>query len=415
MNPGRLLTLFRAALLTALFACMVLVLDYQNPVQPTFCGATSGCAEVQSSDLGIAIAMFLHTNFGGVGLPQLGLFALLALLVVSFTLRPASSAGSVGPDGRTYASPTFIRGRVSGLAIAAGLGGLVAAGLVIAQATIHAFCLYCMIVDTSMMFAAACAIVLWRTTGDEAQTKRALQPASSALVIGLWSMLATAAIGLPFLWTLYPIVPPLPKALEELQVPGKITMVSMTDFECPFCRRMHPFLTAARKNPDVVFKRIMAPLGFHPHAAIMARAYVCVPEDRRDEMADRLYEIEPDAMDAEAFIAMATEFGVTREDFLACVDSDAAIEQVSRDAEIFTSLGGRGLPLTYVGKYAVFGLDPERLDVVLKRAKVSRPELPVWALYALCAALLAGVTAYSWRRCREPAARPRRSLEERTP
>ena len=30
--------------------------------------------------------------------------------------------------------------------------------------------------------------------------------------------------------------------IAALQVPGKITIVSFTDFECPFCRKLHPIL-----------------------------------------------------------------------------------------------------------------------------------------------------------------------------
>lgn len=403
MNPGRLLTLFRVAILAAVFGSMVLVLDYQNPVQPTFCGARSGCAEVQFSKTGIAIAEFLGSLIPGVSLPQLALFAFLLLLGGSFALRPPSAA--VGPDGRTYAQPTYIRGRVAVLAFVSVIGGLVAAGLVVLQATIHAFCLYCMIVDTSMMFAAASAIVLWRTTTDEAATKRGLAPASTASMIGVFSGVAAAAIGLPFLWTLYPVVPPLPKEIEALQEPGKITVVSMTDFECPFCRKMAPYLTEAKKNPDVAFKRIMVPLPFHQSARFAARAYLCVPEDQRDEMATKLYQAE--SMNGQDFIDMAKDLGVDESTFLACADADETSDEIDRQMAIFKAVGGEGLPLTYVGRYAVFGADPRRLTAVLKNAKATPPELPTWMLYVLMGALVVGATVFSWRRCDDSLVAPR--------
>lgn len=392
------MTLLRAALAVAIAASMALVLDYKNARQPTFCGDAGGCAAVQNSKLGADISEFLAAYVGGVGLPQIGLFAFLGLLVFSFFLRPGVGAGSVGPDGRTYAQPTFIRGRVAVLAGIAAVGGLLAAGLVVAQATIHAFCLYCMIVDTSMMFAAACAIILWRTADDEDALKRSLQPATHGVMIGVWSGVAFAAVMLPFLWTLYPVVPPLPKEIQALQEPGKITVVSMTDFECPHCRRLSSTLTEVRKNPDVAFKRIMVPLPFHPSAGFAARSYLCVPEELREEMAHKLYEAEF-PLSGEGYITMATDLGVTREEFVKCADAEETSEEVARQAALFSAIHGEGLPLTYVGRYAVVGAEPSRLLAAVRSARSNPPELPPWLVFVLLGALVGGATVYAWRRC----------------
>lgn len=392
------MTLFRAAVVTAIFASMMLVLDYQNPMQPTFCGARSGCAEVASSELGKVIAGFLHDYGAGTTLPQLGLFAFLLLLVGSFTLRPTSATGSLGPDGRTYSQPSFIRGRVMALAIASGIGGVVAAVLIVAQATIHAFCLYCMIVDTSMMFAAACAIILYVVGSDEERTKRALAASTSVPVIAAWSILATGALGLPFLWTLYPVTPPLPKEIQALEEPGKVTIVSLTDFECPHCRKFHPYLTAARQKPDIAFKRLMVPLPFHRNGLFAARTYLCVPEDRRDETAERLYEMPPEDMAGDGLTALAEEMGVPKEDFLTCADSEATTARIQADVGIFEAIKGRGLPLTYVGRYAIEGSDVKRLQATVANANAAPPELPTWALFALSGLLIAAVTGFAWRR-----------------
>jgi len=405
MNPSRIVTLFRAAVVTAIFASMMLVLDYQNVGKPTFCGADSGCGAVKSSELGQTIAEFLKLYMGGATLPQLGLFAFLVLLVVSFTLRPTSATGSLGPDGRTYSQPSFIRGRVMGLAALSALGGVVAAVLIVAQAAIHTFCLYCMIVDTSMMFAAACAIILWRIGSDEERTKRSLAASTSVPVIAAWSVLATLAIGLPFVWTLFPMVPSEIRAMQE---PGKITIVSITDFECPHCRKLHPHLTAARQKPDVVFKRLMMPLPFHEHAMFAARTYLCVPEDRRDDTAERLYEMAPEEMGGEGLIALAGEMGVSRADFLACADSDATTAELTRQAGIFQAIGGQGLPLTYVGGYVVLGADVKGLESVVAKGKSGPLQLPQWALFVVAGLFLAGVTGFTWRRADDLLSSPSR-------
>ena len=67
---------------------------------------------------------------------------------------------------------------------------------------------------------------------------------------------------MPFVWGRYPVIPPLPAAIQAMQVEGKLTVVSMTDFECPFCRKLNPYLAEIKKRDDVAYKRVMVPLAF---------------------------------------------------------------------------------------------------------------------------------------------------------
>src|SRR6185436_6175530 len=93
----------------------------------------------------------------------------------------------------------------------------------------------------------------------------------------------------------YPAVPPPPAEIAQEAIPGKVTIVSFTDFECPFCRKLHPVLDGLRdRHADRVhFVRKMKPLAGHPGARPAAEAWVCAPLGKRDAVAAALYEMEP--------------------------------------------------------------------------------------------------------------------------
>jgi len=60
---------------------------------------------------------------------------------------------------------------------------------------------------------------------------------------------------------------------------SKITLVTFTDFECPFCARFHPGLTELQKstNSKLVYKHF--PLGFHQNAKPFANMFECIAKN----------------------------------------------------------------------------------------------------------------------------------------
>src|SRR5207237_5579991 len=120
------------------------------------------------------------------------------------------------------------------------------------------------------------------------------------------------AIALPFVWGEYPVLPALPSDVAALQAPDKVNIVAFTDFECPFCRKLHPTLAEARRDlgDRCNFTRKMVPLAGHPGAMPAALAYCCVPNDKKDRMAEALYAAPEDELTREGTIAIATGLGV---------------------------------------------------------------------------------------------------------
>jgi thiol-disulfide isomerase/thioredoxin len=329
----------RLALLVAVLACAVLFVEYENAGDPAFCGAGSGCMAVRRS-------MFSHiVLYDGtdVSLPVLGLCAVAGLLALAVVARDKSQ--------------TFF------VAAAAAGGGLVALVLVGIQAfVIGAFCKWCLLVDGSMVVAAVAAALV--------HSQAARDPAYEAFLLGLSqrrvqvvAWLAGAAIvgGLPFLWGEYPVLSPLPAAIERLSVPGKVTIVSFTDFECPFCRKLAPVLHEVQENwgDRVVLVRRMAPLSIHPGALPAALAYVCAPAASREDMARRLYAAPPTMLTRGALPIIARDAGLDQAAFESCMDGAPAHDQVAADRALFDSLDAQGVPYTFIGPRAVAGFNPE--------------------------------------------------------
>ena len=363
----------RVALLVAVLACAVLVVEYQNDGDPAFCGAGSGCLAVRRSP-------YSHiglNDYIDVPLPVLGLCLHAGLLALAIVARDKSQTFfvAVGPAG----------------------GGLVAIVLVALQAIkIGAFCKWCLLVDGSAVVAAAAAAVV--------HVNAARSPAYEAFLLALsqrrvqviaWLGGAAVVGGLPFLWGEYPMVPPLPPAVAALAVPGKVTVVSFTDFECPFCRKLSPVLHEVTENwgrPRGAGAQ-MAPLRSHPGAMPAALAYVCTPPPHREEMATRLYAAPAPVLTRAGVQIVARDLGLDTLAFAGCLDSPGARDEVAADRALFESLEAHGLPYTYLGPRVVAGFNAEavrRLGAQMMDGE--RPGLPIWAML-LAAFAVAAVSA----------------------
>jgi hypothetical protein len=386
MKPTRSLLLLRFGLSLALFASAALVIDYLNPGDPAFCGVQSACMKVRTSDVGKRIAETLWALIPGATLPQVALLGFVALLAMSF-----------------FATT---RARVQMLAGASVVAGLVGLGLIAAQAHAGAYCAYCMVVDSASIlagFAGSRLLAHVRTSEDVAS----LEPALATPVTLGWGGVAAALTVLPFVWARFPEVPPLPPALAELQVPGKTTIVSFTDFECPYCRQIHPAIEEAKARPDVVVRRFMVPLEGHLGAMPAALGYTCTPPDKQDAMAHALYETDPGLLTTKGVLVVGEGLGVPREELNACMGDPATRAKVLAErALFFDGIGGQGLPTTYVGERLVKGAQIAKLKSLVEQGGRSSIVLPVWSLFALSGALLLAIVARQLRSERAATATP---------
>ena len=381
MRKAVLVTLLRLALVVALFATCALYIEYQRAGDPAFCGVGSGC---------MAVRMSPYSKLFNTPLPTWGLLAFTSLF--AFVMAARSRAQHLA------------------VAVIAGLGALVAAYLVYLQAfEIRAFCKWCVMADSATVVAAITAILIYRLVAKDVGRDGAASPnelavaavAGRPVVSIAWMLTAALAFCAPFVWAQFPVIPPLPPELAALQVPGKVTIVSFTDFECPFCRKLHPTLEEAlTQHPgQLVIVRKMMPLSGHPGALPAALAYECSPEEKREKMVDALYAAPEELLNREGLLALAeSRVGIDRATLGRCMDAPETRALVEADQALFTAIQGAALPLTYVDSRAILGFKPDALrEAVALALKGPRPALPLSALFALIGAVLAVASGITLR------------------
>jgi uncharacterized membrane protein/protein-disulfide isomerase len=343
MTTRILAVLVRVALLVALAASTALHLDYTSPA-PSFCGDGGGCAAVKAS---------AWSHVGGIALPTIGVAAFAAVLTASLLVNGA----------RQWRM----------LAVALGLGGGLAALLVATQVfMVRAICPYCMVVDASAMTAAVAAGLLVR---------REPEPEPWPLRFG-WLLAGAVAVGAPMSWSGVPVATvELPAPLASLQTEGT-DIVMFTDFQCPFCRKLHHALHArlAKEAPGRVrLRRFMAPLPFHKAAEPAARAYVCATDATREAMADALYDADfaailgdveraatvSETLLREELVRLAEKAGLDGSTFKTCLDAESTRKTVEDEFALYKSLALPGLPTTYVDDKRIVGADVKALEQAL--------------------------------------------------
>jgi protein-disulfide isomerase len=147
-----------------------------------------------------------------------------------------------------------------------------------------------------------------------------------------------------------------------LYQPGKINVVEFADYECPFCRRLHPQLKAviASYPGKVNFTRLNLPLKSHPFAHGAAEAQVCARnQGKGDEMADLLFAAED--LTAAQNRAQASTLGLDMAAYDACIAARKADPVIDAESKILIDDGLQGLPTTYVGAQTILGAQPEEV------------------------------------------------------
>ncbi len=142
-----------------------------------------------------------------------------------------------------------------------------------------------------------------------------------------------------------------------------VTIVTFTDFQCPFCRRAAPTLERLREaypgQVRVVLRHF--PLAMHPHAklaaAISLEAYAQGGEELFWRVHDRLFAL-GEEMDRELLLHLAEQVGVDRsrlEQALAAGTHDGAI---AADIALAEAAGVSGTPTFFVNGRPLAGAPP---------------------------------------------------------
>jgi protein-disulfide isomerase len=247
------------------------------------------------------------------------------------------------------------------------VGGLVAAALLALQGlVIGAWCKLCVVTDTSAL---ALAVLVW-TIGP----RRWPTLGSAGLMTG--GGLGLAAVAVPVLlavafpppgMALAPLLAlqPPPQVLRE-ERPGVVTIVDFVDFECPFCRRMHPRLMGAIKavGAPVRIVRKMVPIEQHPHAVPAAIAWCCADEQGQgDAMAEALFAATPDSLTPLGCEAIAAKLGLDLAAYRACATSMKTRQRIVGDLQEARSIGLTSLPTIYVGRKVFMGAAASQSDI----------------------------------------------------
>jgi uncharacterized membrane protein/thiol-disulfide isomerase/thioredoxin len=287
---------------------------------------SSGCQEVRFS---------AYSNIFGVSLPTIGLGVFVGLFAMAIWANKKE--------------------HFQWLAVQTGVVALGAMALIGLQVfVIGSICKWCMAVDISAIVAAVCAILLAR---GEVEVEE-------APLRFVWGGVCVAAVAVPLLWQHAPAKATVPDGIQQHYVDGKVNIVMFTDFECPFCRKMHPVFHDVANNhgAQVNMVRKMVPLNGHPGAKPAALAYLCVPETSREVFADKLYSA--DHLNAQVVTTLAKELG---HDVVACMADPKTMEQIVADKDLFESAGLRGLPSTFVNDEIVAGADEPLLLEAIER------------------------------------------------
>jgi uncharacterized membrane protein/predicted DsbA family dithiol-disulfide isomerase len=327
------LLIIRVVTLVALATAVFLLRDYMRPATG-LCGFDLDCGQVIFSGFGRVL---------GVPLPLIGVAGLLTLFGLS--LFPSHRLGA-------WLRPMAL------------VAGCVGAGLILVQAlVIRQFCPYCLVVDICAVLLAGVALASWlyapwRLLFDHTRW-------------WLWLPWAAVAMALPLAWAL---LDPrrVPEEVSAHWVPGKVTVIEIADFECPYCRRMHANLVhfLEQVGDRVHFVRVTVPMQRHRHARYAATAFLCAQEQGRgDEMAEALFAA-PD-LGPKACEDMAKALGLALPEFQRCTLSPAINRQLDRDNQWVQASAHRGLPVVWIQDQMLDGVQtPEALDRALQAAEV---------------------------------------------
>lgn len=151
-----------------------------------------------------------------------------------------------------------------------------------------------------------------------------------------------------------------------------VTLVELTDYDCPFCGKAEHTVLALRKKygRDLRVSVAEHPLPMHPHArdaALAALAANDANDARFEAMHTRLFE-NPDARSPDELVRIADESGIARSAFARSTASGTPSASLATAEALGTALHVRGTPTFFVNGHKIGGAQPlETFDVLVAR------------------------------------------------
>ena len=129
---------------------------------------------------------------------------------------------------------------------------------------------------------------------------------------------------------------------------AEVTIIEFSDFECPFCGRLHPTIervVAESENVKWVYRHF--PLGNHQNAIAAAVASECAAKiggnDAFWDFSDLLFQNQRQLGTA-LYEQAATNLGIDIEEFRTCQESPEIANIVREDLQEVQRVGGTGTP-----------------------------------------------------------------------
>jgi protein-disulfide isomerase len=154
-------------------------------------------------------------------------------------------------------------------------------------------------------------------------------------------------------------MPPVDSATDYIRGPknARVTVVTYSDFECPFSKRHHPtlaqILDAYKNDVNVVYRHF--PLSFHQNAQKEAEAAECVGSlagnDAFWKFTDAVYEKTTSngtGFPLDQLAPLAKSLGVNEAAFTSCLDSGKFAQKVKDEETSGASAGVEGTPGNFV-------------------------------------------------------------------
>lgn len=152
---------------------------------------------------------------------------------------------------------------------------------------------------------------------------------------------------------------------------AKVTIVELSDFQCPFCKRLSGTLRQITeeypKDVRMVYVHFpmhldcnKAPLkkSMHPEACSAAAAAVCAQDQGKFwEMHDRLFD-EQGALGDKLYDEAAKDLGLDVAKFDTCRADPKTTERIGKDSELGAALGVSGTPNFFVNGRQLSGAQP---------------------------------------------------------
>lgn len=132
-----------------------------------------------------------------------------------------------------------------------------------------------------------------------------------------------------------------------------ITIVEFSDYECPFCGRLHPTLKQIVEESEggINWEYRHFPLPNHKNAESAAMASECISEfagnDAFWEFSDSAFQNQR-SLGASFYQSEAARFGIDPASFESCMRDEEKKEMIINDQLTGVSLGGNGTPFSVI-------------------------------------------------------------------